>query len=675
MRKSGSASISSLVLLMIGGLSGCGGGGGEPGGSPHAGNDATTRLHPETYVESWTKCADEWATCTVSGTTQVRYGLNGTWATRTATGSIGCNNDVFGDPLPGADKICEYQTLTPVPDPGPAPSPPPAPAPAPVPAPSPAPAPAPAPTPAPSWTKCADEWGTCTFTGTTQVRYGLNGTWVTRTATSSIGCNNDVFGDPLPGADKICEYASTSPSPSPAPAPAPSPSPAPAPAPTPAPTPGLPAPVPAGVAMTMSCVEGGNTQCSGRSLIRIDNGVTLTSSGVQSYGRSTNDLATPIVHPTTAYGLAPASGGLAEVRVAKASDGTISSPALLLSNLGISWDGRVERPIIVETFRTTQGRVQIDGSGMITSGALPGHTNLSFYDFASRGTAGTQLHYANNSYFPRSDPSRCSPDMNPCPTTETGGMHRQGGDWQAGGTIPHSAGISRLHGDGDVHAGDGPPDANGNPTILPGGNGPGVPFPGSKGYRHLTNWSYQYANLGAWLTQDTVQIVEWTAGAGTDEHNQSRSGMVAFGAVTDPASVPASGSATYAGQVYGWYASNGTAEASFFRGNALVTVNFSTRQVTISMQNTRVDDATGASVPVTLTAAVGMGPAGTNVANYLNGPASNGTLSGGIGGRYFGPVVSAGTRGAGPAEIGGTFSLFNSSTRATAVGGFIGRKQ
>jgi hypothetical protein len=427
--------------------------------------------------------------------------------------------------------------------------------------------------------------------------------------------------------------------------------------------------------MTMSCVEGGSTQCSGRSLIRIDNGVTLTSSGVQAYGRSTNDLATPIVHPTTAYGLAPASGGLAEVRVAKAADGTISSPALLLSNLGISWDGRVERPIIVETFRTTQGRVQIDASGMITSGALPGHANLSFYDFATRGTAGTQLHYANNSYFPRSDPSRCSPDMNPCPTTETGGMHRQGGDWQAGGTIPHSASISRLHGDGDVHAGDGPPDANGNPTILPGGNGPGVPFPGSKGYRHLTNWSYQYANLGAWLTQDTVQIVEWTAGAGTDEHNQSRSGMVAFGAVTDPASVPTSGSATYAGQVYGWYAPNGTAEASFFRGNALVTVNFATRQVTITVQNTRVDDATGAAVPVALAASVGMGAAGTNVANYLNGPASNGTLSGGIGGRYFGPVVTAGTSGVGPAEIGGTFSLFNSSTRATAVGGFIGRKQ
>lgn len=425
----------------------------------------------------------------------------------------------------------------------------------------------------------------------------------------------------------------------------------------------------------MSCIEGGSTQCSGRSIIRTENGVTLTSSGVQSYGRSTNDLANPIVHPTTAYGLAPASGGLAEIRVSKMADGMISTPALLLSNLGISWDGKVERPIIVETFRTTQGRVQIDGGGNITSGALPSHTNLSFYDFAGKGPAGTQLHYANNSYFPRSDRSRCSPDMSPCPTTETGGLQHQSGDWQAGGINPHAASVSRLHGDGDVHAGDGPPDADGNPTILPGGNGPGVPFPGSKGYRHLTNWSYQYANLGAWLTQDTVQIVEWTGGAGTDEHNQGRNGMVAFGAVTDPASVPASGSATYSGVVYGWYAPNNTAEASFFRGNALVTVNFATRQVSVAIQNTRTHDAAGTTVPVALMASVAMGASGTNVANYLTGPAANGTLSGGIGGRYFGPVVSSGTSGAGPAEIGGTFSLFNSGTGATAVGGFIGRKQ
>lgn len=427
--------------------------------------------------------------------------------------------------------------------------------------------------------------------------------------------------------------------------------------------------------MTMSCVEGANTQCSGRSMIRAENGVTLTSSGVQAYGKSTNDLATPIANAGAAYGLALASGGLAEIRVAKASDGVISNPALLLSNLGISWDWKVERPIIVETFRTTQGRVQIDSNGAITFGSLPASSNLGFYDFGTKGPAGTQLNYANNSYFPRSSPSRCAPDVTSCPTTETSGLQRQAGDWQTGGTTPHSASVSRLHGDGDVHAGDGPPDANGNPTILPGGNGIGVPFPGSKGYRHLTNWSYQHGNLGAWVTQDTVRIVEWTAGAGTDEHNQSRVGMVAFGNVTDPANVPSAGSASYSGLVYGWYAANATDESTFFRGTALVTVNFATRQVTVSIQNTRTDNAAATTVPVAFSATTAMGAAGTNVANYLTGTAGNGTLTGGIGGRYFGPVVSTGSSGAGPAELGGTFSLSNATTGAAVVGGFIGRKQ
>ncbi|RJF92085.1 polysaccharide deacetylase family protein [Noviherbaspirillum saxi] len=51
------------------------------------------------------------------------------------------------------------------------------------------------------------------------MRYGLNGTYAILTATASIGCNNSVFGDPLPGANKICEYAATSPAPAPTPSP------------------------------------------------------------------------------------------------------------------------------------------------------------------------------------------------------------------------------------------------------------------------------------------------------------------------------------------------------------------------------------------------------------------------------------------------------------------------
>ena len=40
----------------------------------------------------------------------MRYGANTTWATRTASGSIGCNNNVFGDPLPGTNKVCQVSS-------------------------------------------------------------------------------------------------------------------------------------------------------------------------------------------------------------------------------------------------------------------------------------------------------------------------------------------------------------------------------------------------------------------------------------------------------------------------------------------------------------------------------------------------------------------------------------
>lgn len=61
---------------------------------------------------TWTKCANEGATCTVPGTKQVRYGLNGKYAIRTATNSIQCANAVFGDPYSGVNKICEYAGTT-----------------------------------------------------------------------------------------------------------------------------------------------------------------------------------------------------------------------------------------------------------------------------------------------------------------------------------------------------------------------------------------------------------------------------------------------------------------------------------------------------------------------------------------------------------------------------------
>lgn len=428
------------------------------------------------------------------------------------------------------------------------------------------------------------------------------------------------------------------------------------------------APLPASVgtaSMVMSCPDGANFQCSGGSLIRSENGIALTSSGVQAYGMSTSDLANPILIKTSASGFAPASGGLAEIRIAHASNGTLSSPVVLLSNLGLLWDGKTDRPLIVETFNTTQGRTTLTANRAVVNSALPASSDLGFYDYATRTTSGTQSNYANNRYFPRSTPSRCGTDVTVCPTTETSGVTFSAGDWRSGGTSPDIASATRLHEDGDIHAGDGP-----NGTILVGGNGIGVPFPGSKGYRGLDNWSLQYTNLGAWVTQDTVLIEEW-AGLG-NEHNKNRRGVVAYGAVTDPATVPASGTATYSGIAYGWYAPNRTVDPSVFRGNATITVNFATRQATISVQNAISYDATGSAVPVSFTTTTGLGAAGASVANYLTGTVTSGTLSGGVGARLFGPVVSVGT-GTGPAEAGGSFQM--SSATQYAVGGFLARKQ
>jgi hypothetical protein len=427
--------------------------------------------------------------------------------------------------------------------------------------------------------------------------------------------------------------------------------------------------------MTMSCVDGPTYQCSGGNIIKSDNGVALTSSGVQAYGKSTSDLADPNPNGSGAFGLALSSGGVAEIRLAKNSSGTISDPAVLLSNLGLTWDGKTERPQIVETFKTTQGRVQLDARGALTFVALPPSSDLSFYDYAVKSTAGTQQNYANNRYFPRTDPSRCDPPS-PCPTTETTGLHYYPGDWRTGGSTPDTADVGRVHGDGDVHAGDGRPAPDGSRTILPGGNGPGVPFPGSKGYRALELWSFQHANLASWATQDTVQIGEWGA---LNEHNKNRRGIVAFGAVTDPASVPATGSATYSGIAYGLYHVPNPADAlkdpSSFRGTATVTVNFATREVIVTIDKTVTSGTAGTAVPVALRAVTTMGAAGTNAANYLTGLVDNGTLKGGLSGRHFGPVVATGTSGQGPAEIGGAFSLSNSTTGAVALGGFIARKQ
>jgi Flp pilus assembly pilin Flp len=56
----------------------------------------------------------------------------------------------------------------------------------------------------PGWTFCADENYYCAFSGTREVRYGANGTYVSLMFTNGTDCSNDVFGDPLFGVYKHC---------------------------------------------------------------------------------------------------------------------------------------------------------------------------------------------------------------------------------------------------------------------------------------------------------------------------------------------------------------------------------------------------------------------------------------------------------------------------------------
>ena len=65
--------------------------------------------------------------------------------------------------------------------------------------------------PVDEWTFCATEGGVCAFTGTTEVRYGANGSFVFKTLTDGTACTNEVFGDPIYGTVKECAIRSTPP--------------------------------------------------------------------------------------------------------------------------------------------------------------------------------------------------------------------------------------------------------------------------------------------------------------------------------------------------------------------------------------------------------------------------------------------------------------------------------
>ncbi|MEW2517049.1 family 78 glycoside hydrolase catalytic domain [Actinacidiphila alni] len=127
---------------------------------------------------TWTRCAAETGTCTVSGTQTVAFGAQGKYAYTTATGSVACTNTVFGDPDQGVSKACYAQTAPPATG---------------------------------VWQSCAVETGNCSFSGTQTVAFGAQGKYAYTTATGSVACTNTVFGDPITNVSKSCSLTAPPP--------------------------------------------------------------------------------------------------------------------------------------------------------------------------------------------------------------------------------------------------------------------------------------------------------------------------------------------------------------------------------------------------------------------------------------------------------------------------------
>ena len=438
----------------------------------------------------------------------------------------------------------------------------------------------------------------------------------------------------------------------------------------------------------MLCPDAGAWSCSGDTILRTEPyNIAVLRSGVQAYGKAAVDLESAGA-AGVALGLVPASGGTSEFRILK-TNGITADPGgvrLMLRNLGLSFTGAGERPPIIEVFRTNQGRSLADaGTGIVTD------TNPLPPLAAFNGT--DQAAYVNNRYFPmvpapttaNTTPSCILPVpavTTPCPNVETTGLQfNEAGSFRPPPSIvfnatPDQVTASRLHEDGDRDI----------PSTLP------LTYrsPGSKGVRFFQNYGYQYANVAAWFTDDIVNITGWRVPAATfSEHTKNRRGTVAYGAVTDPTTVPAAGTVAYSetqavnplsgeqSRVWAWYTPDGSTDPVVILGKATVVANFDTRLVTVEIRNMltfAVPPAVVPTLPASFTITMAMGNVNTNTASYMTGAgafnAASQTLNGGMSARFFGPVA-----GGGPAEVGGTFSLSSTTgAKATIIGGFVAKK-
>jgi hypothetical protein len=423
-----------------------------------------------------------------------------------------------------------------------------------------------------------------------------------------------------------------------------------------------------------NCYGDASVQCSGASNLHIDNHIAVTASGMHTYGVS-NPSGFSKTSPVNPVGLMLASGGTVEVRSGRGKNSAPSDVALIMSNLGLSWDGTTERPQIIETFSSTSKRVELSSSGFLLNKDLPALNDVSFFDFALRGTGATQSHYANNVYFPRPQDAACS-NVNACLLTESPPLVIEHGDWKTGGNQPDKLVASHAHLDGAVEVSannttvksDSPNDSVsiGTPTIL------GGLTPGAQGYRTYTQWSYGWSNLGVWATQDIVNTPTW---GGSREDKKLISGTVAFGTVSIPDRIPVTGTAIYSGNVYGWLSYDPTGSSVPFFANATVTVNFANNTAEFLFSKTRIIEKDYSDIflpPVQTTLSLDR----QKFRNYLNGRLDFASMQGGVGARFFGPITTGGS-GIAPVEMAGSFNMqcAQASDCFVLVGGFLLKKQ
>jgi hypothetical protein len=117
-------------------------------------------------TSTWEACGTEGGQCAFGDTRTVRFGSGTSFMSKTATGGVACNSNVFGDPTPGIAKRCDKAAVT--------------------------------------WTLCATEGGRCNFSGTNAVLFGADGKYYTYTKTDGVDCVVGAMANPAPGLVKSC---------------------------------------------------------------------------------------------------------------------------------------------------------------------------------------------------------------------------------------------------------------------------------------------------------------------------------------------------------------------------------------------------------------------------------------------------------------------------------------